>query len=442
MNQIREVGIDEAYAAMYDAAGSMFSPWSQVEFRMPLEVTLWDDPVPVQPPSYAADEKKGEENGNGRKPKNVYNQFAVAKEDGNEQLYVILSSVAQQANRVESAALTLRGDGRFRTPNVTFTSAVRGVTLSYLEVSHRLFDSYFRYAVVGKDKAPLTDHPSLRAIYSSNNPAEMYLASARNAPGMLALGAWHSTAVGDFPFRQPRLICSKIIGKVSCPNVNTGMSRKDVFNVVKDNGIYLIGRKATNDPKEAEEYIKEMQAELDGISGKKKKKEESSKYTPAQFLVAPSEVGLGHIKPVISPSGNVCTDIVENAKLMLRGLDNVRLKTPKLTQSVRNMIYWWALLGHAASTEAYHLRADCDLRPKEDGIYVVKAKGSKPFLSFKRDVADIESMYNKSVEDAVSAGFDFTDETIEAVSAPWIEDFLAKDLRIKTWKVDKAAAAE
>ncbi len=175
-------------------------PWAGVSVRAEYRPASGDK---VFPPSYPQSQEEGEFAGS------PY-LFEKRWTNGEDRWVVVLDQVPSQANRVETALLDARDEGRIRLPlfELNATTSRGPVRITSLEMPHRFADAYMRDSRIDGVRFPNTEIGQYVRAVTARDVRALFEFS----PESLLFGAWDSHRKGHQAKFSPRAYSSSIVG--------------------------------------------------------------------------------------------------------------------------------------------------------------------------------------------------------------------------------------
>ncbi len=369
----------------------------------------------VFPPTYGVDDRA--------ETKYAIEQRKVFDNDGVDRTVesVVLSSVADLANRQELALLDAFRSGELQIPVVsTDFSDIEGVEgldrISSLEAPHRVFDSLLRDSLLGDRLFRMSDPGRAITEASVSNAAALF----HHAPTTLLFGGWDSTGPkGGRGAKYERAITSEIVAIDIARGVKTS-SRIDPAGIeLKAGTLYEAAVEDDNtelawtlDPEEAVGGAKKptpVKGGGEGAAGR------------------PSQVNHGNITPSIDErSGGITAARIE-LSVVLSFIQLRRLRFPvdhtgsPLESSKRRGAEAAAraaiaALGLAAATlsyeEGFDLRSRCVLTALDDLEFELIRRGSAENTRFTLDRDQALALVAEASAKAAEFGLTWADEEL------------------------------
>ena len=297
---------------------------------------------------------------------------------------VVLDQVPSQANRVEEALRGAQLAGEVKLPELKIVHG--DLTLTGLDVPHRIFDAYFRDTTQDGVKF---DQTSMGKAFQSANLSDAS-EILRHDPGTLVFGGWNSHRKGR-QARFPRLYASEIVGW----NPVLGGRRAGRMDPLNLTG-------ARSGEGDDWTYV---------FPGEKGPKSASTKL---------SEIGHGNVAPSKAHGGVTISSATRYATLSLTALRRVRFGTmPSQAQSLaRTLLAAYALVGDrlAFGGPGVWLRSGCDLAVTEEVLEWVGRGGVTESFHLSTPVA--LDLFEAARMAADKAGVSMVLEPIELFPTP------------------------
>lgn len=334
---------------------------------------------------------------------------------------VVLSSVADQANRQELALLDAYRAGDVTIPVVSadFSQAegIEGLDrISSLEAPHRVFDSLLRDSLLDGLLFRLSEPGKAITEATTSNAAALY----HWAPTTLIFGGWDSTGPkGGRGSKYERAITSEIVAIDIARGVKTS-SRIDPAGIELKAGT-LYEAKVSDPASELAWTLDPSEA----VGGK-------NKPTPIKgggegAAGRPSQVNHGNITPSIDPkAGGVTAERIE-LSTVLSFIQLRRLRFPvdqtgaplppeKRREAEAAARTALAALGLAAAVlayeEGYDLRSRCVLTANDDQTFELVRRGAAENVSFTIDREEALALVAEASEKAADFGLAWADDEV------------------------------